>query len=93
MAKHEENKTDRQTDDSTWRTQDDVVGQGTEQERADEVNPPADGGGLRERTEQQESYRTEFRAAEDYAPPAGQGAKVNPDAQRQDPDGEAQPTA
>lgn len=97
MARHDENnETQRRAGDSRWRTPDGdsgVVGQGTEQERADEVPPPADGGGLRERTEQQESMRDEVRSAEAYAPPAGQGAKVNPDAQRNDPDGEATPTA
>lgn len=63
------------------------------QEQDDAQQQPADGGGLRERTEQQLDQREQFRAAEDYAPPAGEGAKVNPDAQRNDPDGEARPTA
>ena len=81
MAKHEEA-------DQTGRRHDDGTGQGDEQQHADRA-----GNALREQAEQQVRDREEFRAAEDYAPPAGQGAKVNPDAQRRDPDGEAKPTA
>lgn len=90
MAKANEND---KTEDTRF-ARGGMVGQGTEQvQGADEVEQPADGGGLRQRTEQELAERQSFRQAEDYAPPAGEGAKVNPDAQRNDPDGEAKPTA
>lgn len=58
-----------------------------------EQDQPADGGGLRQRTEQELAERAGRQQAEQYAPPAGEGPRVNPDVQRNDPDGEAQPTA
>jgi hypothetical protein len=91
MAKANNPNDDVQTGEATvgdeaWRDEN------TEQTEP-EGRHSADGGGLRERTEQGLETREQYRAAERYAPPAGEGAKVNPDAQRNDPDGEARPTA
>lgn len=70
-----------------------VGGAEADRQTEQELEQSADRGGLRQRTEQDLRETRARQDAEAYAPPAGQGTVVNPDAQRQDPDGEAKPTA